>query len=85
VQVLPTGPAAAVADLLTEHARAERPEAPQALDVDVQELAGPLALVAAHRLARGQAQARDAVTAEHLDGRSASADQPPSWKRRQSR
>lgn len=48
VQVLPARAAAAVADLGTEDALAERPEASELLDVDVQQLAWSRALVAAH-------------------------------------
>ena len=51
VQVLPAGAEAAFADLAAEDALAERPEATEPLDVDVQQLAGPGALVAADRLA----------------------------------
>ena len=49
VQVLPAGVAAA-GEAISVDPLPDRPETAQLLDIDVHELAGPLALVAAHRL-----------------------------------
>jgi hypothetical protein len=52
-------------------------DAPEAFDVDVQELAGPGALVADHRLGRGWVEARGAVAAEdRVHGRGGQAQLP---------
>src|SRR5215207_3730663 len=66
VQVLPAGVTTAVADVGAEDTLADRPEAAQALDVDVHELARPLPLVADDRATTGSPQAGDAVAAKHL-------------------
>jgi hypothetical protein len=52
VQVLPACATAQVADLRAEDPFADGPEAAQLLDVDVQELAWPGALVADNRAAQ---------------------------------
>ena len=68
MQVLPAGVTGAV-EAIAEDRLADRPEAAEPLDVDVDELAWPLALVALDRLSRRQPQPRAAVTAQHLPDR----------------
>jgi len=52
-------------------------DAPELLDVDVQELAGPFALVADHGLGRGRVEARGTVAAEdRVHGRGGQAELP---------
>jgi hypothetical protein len=69
VQELPARPSAAVADLWAEDALPERPEAIELLDVDVDELPRPRALVAAHRAAERPRKPRTAVPAQDLPDR----------------
>src|ERR1700712_4027145 len=65
VEVFPAGPAAlALAGAVAGDAMTRPFEAPELLDVDVDQVTRPLALVAAHRL--GPVQGRDAVEAETL-------------------
>jgi hypothetical protein len=66
VDVLPAGAAAEVAYLVAEHALADRPEAAEPLDVDVDELPWPCPLIAPGRLTWRFWQARDAVTMQHF-------------------
>src|SRR5207247_4321771 len=70
VQVLPAKAAVAVraTGLLTEHALTRLPEAAELLGVDVQELAGPFALIAtrATGCACGPGKPRAAMPAQHL-------------------
>src|SRR5438552_17833337 len=47
----------------------DRPEAPQSLDVDVDELAGPGALVALNRLTRWQPEPGNTVAAQYFPDR----------------
>ena len=70
VQVLPAG-AAITGQPVAVDPLADRPEAAELLGVDVQQLAGPCALVAPHRLTAGRANRETPCTAQHLpDGRS---------------
>jgi len=68
VQVLPAGAPGAMRPL-AEDRLADCPGAAEALDVDADELAGPLALVALDRRARWQPQSRAPVTARQLPHR----------------
>src|SRR5262249_21770370 len=75
VQVLPACLTRAV-QAIAEDCLPDRPEAAEPLDVDMEELARPCALVALDRLAGRHPQARAAVTAQHLpDGRSRPSEQ----------
>src|SRR4029453_16295400 len=66
LQVLPAGRTASLADVVPEHTLAERPEAAELLDVDVQELARALALVALNGATRRSRQPGGAVAREDL-------------------
>src|SRR6266566_3627346 len=65
VQVLPAGVTVAREPVAMD-ALADRPETAELLDVDVNELARPLALVADDRAPCRSRQPRDAIAAEHL-------------------
>jgi hypothetical protein len=74
VKVLPADPSVAVraASLVAEHTLARLPEAPEFLGVDVQQLARPLALVAAGAASGrfcGARQTRAAMSAQDLPDR----------------
>src|SRR6266516_1184243 len=69
MQVLPAGLRVAGAGLAAEYALAERPEAAEPLDIDVEQLARPLALIADDRATRWSREPRDAIAAKHLPDR----------------
>src|SRR5262245_24019334 len=68
MKVLPAG-AGTTRQPVAQDRLADRPEASEPLDVDVDELAWPLTLVAVRRLGRRPRQPRTAVPVEHLPDR----------------